>query len=228
MASKKISVLFRLFFVTLLLPAAFSVNQLHAAEPFEGIIYVSMLEKSEGSSMDVKYFVKPGKVRMENRVSNLSQAINIILIDYEQGKMYTLRPHSKQYTEFTLPSEDDTAAAMEEGDDDLPTEPKKTGKTEEMHGYTCEQWLLKEDGEMEIEIWMAKGLQPIKGIGGKVPFGGDDAMPFKVITRTADGEEISRMEVTAISKKSIDDDTFTLPKDYKQVSLEESFPTPGK
>jgi len=191
------------------------------AGEFEGLIYVSMMRGFDAPPTDLKYFVKPNKLRIETYINQFSKISEIKIFDFDAGKMFTIMPDEKQYFETELTKKsglaDEPNGAAEQVD---LFKPEKTDETEIFHGYTCEQWIIKEGDELEIEMWVAKGFSPVEGIGGKVPIEGGNVTPFKTITRF-DGEEVSRIEITKITDRKIDDDKFQAPKGYKKISLGE-------
>jgi Domain of unknown function (DUF4412) len=118
-----------------------------------------------------------------------------------------------------------------------------TGKQETIAGYTCEHWLMGD--KQDLDMCVAKGLgyfgmggQSGGGLGAslknlafspkllaeaathpewvKLLEGG--AFPLR-ITSMEDGKVKMNIEATRIEKKSLDDSLFTIPPDYKELSM---------
>jgi hypothetical protein len=102
----------------------------------------------------------------------------------------------------------------------------KTGKTDTVAGYSCEIWNITEDSGDKGALCVAKGIS-----FPKMPMGGRhnsswmndnaDFFPLRMVMSDATGNEKSRMEVTKIEKKSIDDSKFDVPAGYKTQSMED-------
>ena len=117
-----------------------------------------------------------------------------------------------------------------------------TGKQETIAGYTCEHWLMGDN--QELDMCVAKGLGYF-GMGGNagrglgtwknlafspkllaeaaarpewVKFLEGGAFPLK-LTTMEDGKVKLSMEATRIERKSLDDSLFTIPRDYKELSI---------
>lgn len=142
-----------------------------AAQSFEGVIEMQMKGPNQDSPMPVKYFVKGGLVRMEMQSPRGEMAT---IHDTKNKKMIMLMPQMQSYMERTM----DVPAQGQPSGDAKKSEITKTGKTEKILGYDCEQFIMK--GEKgDTEMWAAKGLgtfmRPgMSGPGGRMggPGGG--------------------------------------------------------
>jgi len=112
---------------------------------------------------------------------------------------------------------------------------RKTGKTETMLGYRCEEWVVAgEDGE--TSVWCSSKLGDVyKGFAksfGEMrkmrmrssatdwqdDFIEKNLFPLKAVS-TKDGKVKSTQEVTKIEQKKIADPVFEFPEDYKKESF---------
>lgn len=117
-----------------------------------------------------------------------------------------------------------------------------TGKQETIAGYPCEHWLMGD--KQELDMCVAKGIGYF-GMGGQGRGGLDSwknlafspkmlaeaanhpewakfleggAFPLK-LTATEDGKVTMKMEATSVERKALDDTLFTIPPDYKEMSM---------
>jgi hypothetical protein len=98
----------------------------------------------------------------------------------------------------------------------------KTGKHETVAGMDCEDWTAKDPSGKRSEVCIAQGLvafdfSALKG-GGTSTLGKElrekKLFPLRSVEYDAAGKELSRMEVTKVEKKSLEDSEFEIPKDY--------------
>jgi Domain of unknown function (DUF4412) len=103
----------------------------------------------------------------------------------------------------------------------------KTGKHETIAGIDCENWVAKDPSGKRSEVCIAQGIAffdmtAVKA-GGPTGLGKElrdkKLFPLRSVEYDASGKELSRMEVTKVEKKSIDDAEFVVPADYKKMSL---------
>jgi hypothetical protein len=103
---------------------------------------------------------------------------------------------------------------------------KKTGKTETILGYRCEQILITHGGK-ETEVWATKGLGRFIQLdpgGGTASawereLASGDMFPLRVIEKDAKGKRVSAMEVTAVEKKSLSDSLFKVPANFNKLDI---------
>lgn len=102
----------------------------------------------------------------------------------------------------------------------------KSGKHETIAGIDCENWTVKNPSGKRSEVCIAQGiaffdLESLKG--GGTTLGKElrekKLFPMRSVEYDASGAETSRMEVTKVEKKSIDDGRFVVPPDYKKMAL---------
>ena len=211
---------------------------------FEGSI--AMKVQGEGQrNMQMTYFLKGKQTRIETAIPDVPEGSAVMLWDTEGGKITTLMPSRKMYVVMDLKqaAEDFKGTKKSHGGDDAEF-PRltSTGKKETIAGHECEHWLMGEKDE--VDICAAKGLGYF-GMGGQsagglgswrnfvfspkmlaqaaahpewVKFLEGGAFPLK-LTATSDGKVMMSMEATKIEKKAIDDSLFSIPADYKEMSV---------
>ncbi len=120
-----------------------------------------------------------------------------------------------------------------------PPPPKvtKTGKTDTVAGHKCENWDIEEaEKHQKMEICVAdEGASwfhiPFTNPPANMAWAGElmdgKHFPLRAITYDSSGAERSRVEVTRIDKKSLEDSLFEVPAGYTQVDLEQLFAAPG-
>ncbi|MBI4428140.1 MAG: DUF4412 domain-containing protein [Ignavibacteriales bacterium] len=214
-------------FVTLALCMLFSVA---VAQQFEGVIEMQIKGQNQESSMPMKYMVKGDFVRTESQTPRGEFAM---IMNMKERKMIMLMPQMNSYMERTI----DSVAPPPEGS--KKPEFTKTGKSEKILGYDCEQYVVKEDN-WETEIWAAKGLGTFMrprmggpmgggrggmGRGGQTPAAWEEEIrakgffPLRTLTRNAEGKEEARMEVTKIEKKALDASLFKAPEGWQKMEM---------
>ena len=105
----------------------------------------------------------------------------------------------------------------------------RTGKHETIAGYDCEDWDIATDNGTHTTCCVATGLaffdfQAMSHAGGGAPawideLRGKNGFPLRAVTTGSDGKETTRMEVTKVEKKSVDDAQFVVPADYKMMQM---------
>lgn len=207
-------------------------SPLATAQSFEGVIEMQMKGADQDSPMPMKYMVKGDFVRTESQSPRGEFAM---IMNMKDRKMIMLMPQMKSYMERTIDSSAQLPA------DAKKPEFKKTGKTEKILGYDCEQYIIKEENR-ETEVWAAKGLGTFMrprmgggmggpggrggmGRGGQMPAAWEEEFrtkgffPMRTITRDADGKEEARMEVIKIEKKELEASLFKAPEGWQKMDM---------
>lgn len=185
------------------------------AQTFEGVVEYSVTT-GEGT-MPMTYMMKGNNVRVEMEGRPGMKAV--FLIDAKKNKSIMLMEKMKMYMEMP---------AVPPGDSDEPKpEITKTGKTQKILGYECQQFLVKE-GDNESEVWVTKELGKFQmfemgGPQGKSNeeawqkmIGSEGGFPLLATTKEGD-EQLSKMVATKVEKKSLDDALFKIPDGYKAM-----------
>lgn len=190
-----------------------------ARAAFEGVLDMVMTHSQKNTAM--KYFVKDKWVRVEPQTKEKGRGA--VIMDYKRKTMIMLMPEKKQYMEMALHADEAVKTAKEEM---KASEPVKTGRTETILGYKCEEWVSK-NKEGQTEMWLAKGLGVFSGMnsghGKKAAWEifaeKEGFFPLRVINRKTAGAEDSRMEVKNIEKKSLDSSLFDPPAGYAKMEM---------
>lgn len=104
----------------------------------------------------------------------------------------------------------------------------KTGKHETIAGIDCENWIAKDPSGKRSEVCIAQGIAffDIGSMKSGSSGGGlakelreKKLFPLRDVEYDAASKEVSRMEVTKVEKKSIDDAKLDVPKDYSKLTL---------
>jgi Domain of unknown function (DUF4412) len=198
----------------------------HAAD-FEGVIHMRNTSKNRTSEFD--WYAKGDKGRMEIQAQDGRKMFWIM--DGKNRRMIMPMPEQKMYHEISLGD----GEAMEAVPD---FEFVRTGKTETIAGHTCEIILIKDKktNKTNSEVCVAKGLGAFMATGDMGRPGQraepawvkqfreqfkEGGFPLRTIMRHDDGSEETRMEVTTVEKKRLDDALFTVPADYKKFDMAE-------
>ena len=202
-------------------------NNLFAQTTFEGIVKIKMTADDESFFID--YFIKDDNMRMEiNEEEEVvfikSGKKSLILMVEEKTYMDLNNPMFKQIPGMS--NMDDAENSSETFD----INKYKTGKTKNILGHECEQWVFSDQEEdVEIEAWVTDELGNFMMMkspmgGGFSPnwgssFKGKGFFPLLVITRDEDGEETSRFEVVNVDQKGLNNDLFSAPSDFEELKI---------
>jgi hypothetical protein len=190
-----------------------------SAQAFEGRIAFKV-SGEDGSSRDMEYQVKDGKLRFEapgGRGGGMA-----IVIDQKNQKMLMMMSAQKTYMErpFTPPTPDKVGAGAH-------ATITATGKKETVAGYSCEHFIVTDDDGKSVDACLAHGLGTFMSPPSGNPMGGaaannrdwtskigSDAFPLKV---TKGNTPI--LEVTKIEKASLDASLFAPPDGWRKFDM---------
>lgn len=104
---------------------------------------------------------------------------------------------------------------------------EKVGGKDQVAGITCERWSAKESSGKRSEVCVIEGVNFFDltrlraGAAGLGPQSMQEKkmFPLRSVEYDASGAEISRMEVTAVDKKAVDESRFMTPADYKKLEI---------
>lgn len=188
-----------------------------AQEVFEGRVKMRMAGEGEQQTLD--YYVKGERMRVE---MNGPQAQGgVMILHMKEKKMLILMPDQKMYMTMPLPDIKQDASENKK--------PEPTGKTKTILGYEAEQYLIDEGGS-EFEVWATDELGAFAGLhlpgddpqGGPSPaesaLSGQKFFPLLIIERRG-GREATRVEVTEVERKKLEDELFEPPADFQGMEL---------
>ena len=171
------------------------------AQAFEGIIEFT---KTMGPVVtNYKYYVKGDHIRIEE-ISSRGDVQGIMLVDTRDRAVTALSPDRKLYMDvpnMRLPKE-------------VETEVKKTGEMKDMAGYKCEKWVVKSPKEdRSITYWVANDefsffvplLETLNRKDEQAVFfleikDAKGVFPMLGVENKMDGAEVSKLEVTKVTK----------------------------
>lgn len=187
------------------------------AQSFEGIVQFNLT--SAQGKIPMTYMMKGENVRME--FEGRPGMKGVMLLDGKENKAYMLISQMNAYME--LPT-----GQAQEGTKIKP-EITKTGKTQKILGYDCEQLIIKDGGRV-TEAWVTKAIGKFQkfGMGGGMQegkqdswqdnLGGSGMFPVRVVTKEGD-TETSKMEVTKVEKKSLEASLFKIPEGFQKMTM---------
>ena len=118
------------------------------------------------------------------------------------------------------------------GAQSTPSKVTKTGKTETVAGYKCEDWDISSDHKEGTICVAEQGVSwlslPVSALSGERAWMAElvdgKHFPLRFLSYAKDGAtEESRIEVTKIDKKSIDDAKLQVPAGYNVLDLDHMF-----
>ncbi len=219
-----------------LLAALMVAPQLFSADTFEGRITLNMKSGRE-KAVIVDYAMKEGLVRMEPKVEESGSAA--IIFNWGRQEMIMLMPEQSMF--MVMPMKAMTAPAGQPAGDHT-QKVEKTGKTETILGYLCEQYLTQ-DGKETVEMWVTDKLGMFMGLSGgggmmggmmggghggrqSSPSGWEQAIkgkqgffPLRVIGRNTGGKETFRMDTTKIEPGPLPDSLFAPPDGFQKFEM---------
>ncbi len=223
--------LLRIFAVGSLLMAAHAF----AADAFEGKVSLA-ITGDKGKPMNMNYSMKGQKLRtdMDAKGSQIST-----IMDVAKQEMIMLMPEQNMY--MVMPIKKQIEKAVEQhGAGAATADVERTGKTETILGYKCDQIIVTDkDKGTTTELWVAPDLGVFMGLGGGhggSPFGGggknagasakwEEALkgkggfPLRVVSHDAKGKDTFKMEATKIEPGKLADSLFVPPPGYQKFSM---------
>jgi hypothetical protein len=185
---------------------------------FEGDITIHTTRASSaGAAQDMTVRAKGDKLRFDSMSNGETSSA---LYDPSSNKLVIVMDAQKAYMDMDFssrsaaPNTDPKTSAVE-----------KTGKTETIAGYDCEDWTVKDPSGTRTEVCMAEGLaffdlEAVRHGGGaswNKALRDKKYFPLRSIEYDTGGKEVSRSEVTKIDAKKLDDAVFAVPKDYTKL-----------
>lgn len=193
----------------------FAITAAIQAQSFEGTIEFT---KTTGPVVtNYKYYVKGDHVRIEE-LSSRGNVQGIMLVDNRDNTVTALSPDRKLYIDvpnMRLPKE-------------IKADVKKTGEMKDMAGYKCEKWVVKSPSEDRIlTYWVAQDafdffiplLKTLNRKDEQALFflkidGAKGVFPMLGTEQKIDGSEVSRLEVTKVSRGAQKSELFEIPAGF--------------
>ena len=193
------------------------------AGPFEGEITMSVSDAAKPEPKAITYDVKGTKMRFVAPEEHGPMSGGYVIFDTVGKKMTVVQDAKKTAMVMDMGA---MGAGLTPGTP--PPGPKptidKTGKNDVVAGYTCEQWKITDVGGERTDVCVAQGITfPVMGRRAGTGWMSqlEGSFPLRAITYDSTGKEKSRMEVTKIEKKSLDDAMFQVPAGYTTQDMGE-------
>jgi hypothetical protein len=193
----------------------FSVSAL-SQEAFEGKVKFRINDDSQ--SMDMNYFVKDGKIKVDVEGESNSS----IIFNSQSQSMLIVMPEEKMYMD--MPIKPDVSANRNDQKGDF----KKTNEKKDILGYSTEKWVYKDD-ENEVESWLTKELgsfvffsnamEKREKTAWEKKFESEGYFPLLMVVKDNKGKVTSSMEVISVEKQSLSSDMFSPPAGYQKISI---------
>lgn len=202
-----------LFLSLLLLVMSFSAF----AQSFEGVVEFTKTTGPVATSY--KYFVKGERIRIEE-ISARGEVQGIMLVDTRDKTVTALSPERKLYMDvpnMRLPKE-------------VEAQVQKTSEMREIAGYKCEKWTVKSTKEdRQLAYWVAADefnffiplLETLNRKDEQAVFflkitDAQGVFPMLGIEQKMDGAEVSRLEVSKVTKAPQKAALFEIPAGYNK------------
>ncbi len=187
------------------------------AQPFEGVIEFT---KTTGPVITTyRYYVKGERIRIEE-ISARGEVQGIMLVDTRDKTVTAISPERKLYMDvpnMRLPK-------------DVEVQVQKTADLKDIAGYKCEKWLVKSPKEdRQITYWVAADefsffiplLETLNRKDEQAVFflqvkDNKGVFPMLGIEQKMDGAEVSRLEVTKVTKGVQKPALFEIPAGYNK------------
>jgi hypothetical protein len=202
--------------LSLLLTLASTIVSLQAQD-FEGVITFAM--KGPQESRTLEYLTRGEMVRMQfEQAPGMTMAV---VVNSKSGAAFVLMTENKTYMEMSLKDMPVPEGAQKD------IEFQKTGKTEKILGYACEQILMKQDGT-EVEMWVTKGLgrfvqsnfnsksPAMKKIEDELTSKG--YFPLRMASKSG-GQNEFRMDALSVTRKQLSKDLFVIPAGFSKMQM---------
>jgi len=190
------------------------------SQSFQGVIDFRKSNLQE--KVYYSYSVKGNKVRIDEKSPDGVTIIATLLVDLSSKEILALSHDRKLY----MTREAKTTERVNGS-------PKiiRSGNHRFIGDNDCEQWRVKNESDnTETSYWVTKGnydfFLPLLGVLGRkdlfatyylaIP-GREGFFPIDAVERDLQRNEKGRLEVLKISNKTLDDNLFTVPKNYMQV-----------
>ena len=217
-------------FIPVAAAAFVAVAPAAAQSAFEGVVTYRLT--TEGRTVDVTYMTKGDRARSEMTMDGMAIAM---LMDASATTMTTLMPSEKMYMTMDLSRMRQRAQA-----DTSEQQFTATGRTETIAGHECEHYLTGTG--QNTDMCVATGLGYYLGGGGAgrrgpgsgnsygLPRPGDArAAAFRAkfpngffplrLTVTEGGNVTTDMVVTAVERRTLADDLFTVPAGFTEMRM---------
>jgi len=207
-------------------PVANAASGQTIGDNFEGEITMRTSSAARKAPPDVTFLTKGNKLLID-APGPKGEKTHVI---FETGakKMTVVIDAQKMFMEMDVPN---FQTAAHGGAPSAQAQVTKTGTHDRVAGYDCEIWDIKEPSGKRAQACIAQGI-PFVDFANMGPPGSQGntspwmqelhdkrLFPLRVVEMDPEGKERSRMEVTKIEKKKLDDALFAVPAGYKKFEI---------
>lgn len=205
-----------------------------SAAAFEGRVSLGFSGKKNQEQL-IDYAIKGTRVRLEPKLAEAGGAA--MIMDLEKREMVMLMTAQRMYMTMPLPAVPTQGQAATAHEQKL----EKTGRTEKILGYDCEEYVVTEGGQ-STHLWLTDQLgsfmglsgggNPMAGMMGGRPSKGDKAsgwesllkskggaFPLRVVTTDKAGKESFKLEAKKIEPGTLPDALFAPPADFQKFAM---------
>jgi hypothetical protein len=185
---------------------------------FEGEITMNVSEHGKPQHT-ITYDVKGTQMRFDAPADNGPMSGGYVIFNSTNKSMVTVSDAKKMAFTIDLnrAPQPPSAAAKKPTID-------RTGKMDTVAGYSCEIWKITNDDGSKGDVCVGKGIA-FPSFGGRNSEAWmnelADSFPLRAVMTDAAGAEKTRMEVTKVDRKSIDDAKFQVPAGYQTMSMDQ-------
>lgn len=207
-----------------------------SAAAFEGKVSLA-LKSGRDAEQIIDYAMKGSLVRLEPKLADAGGAA--MIMNWEKQEMTMLMPEQQMY--MVMPLKGAMAGGGRAAPESTAQKVEKTGRTEEILGYLCEEYVTT-DGGNTTEMWITEKLGGFAGLGGggnpmagmmggggakaAAPSGWERALkgkagafPLRVVSRDAKGKETFRLEAKKIEPGPLPDSLFVPPAGFQKFAM---------
>ncbi len=203
----------KIFFSLLLILFGSLATTFAQSDKFEGKIVFNITTSKTPEPQKMSYYLKDNSVRME-----VSQMPGYMLV--KDSLLTVVMPVQKIYMQMSLKENKNVSSSPDDFLKD--TKPKPTGRTKEILGYKCEEYVVQ-DSNGTVTVWGTEEFTKFPGFDGS----GEDALAKALdkenffpmlIDGNQQGVKI-RMEVIEIKEEKLNDNLFKIPERYNKVEI---------
>lgn len=195
----------------------------HAGD-FEGVI--RMRSTTMGTPEQYLLYLKGDRLRLENDTD--AEDKGVLVFDAKARQGFGVEPDDQLY--YVFPMEELPGDMSKKLLDDVLI--TRTGKTKKVAGRVCDLYVAKGKADgMSEEVCLGNGLgnpaltglmtgdarSPLEFPSWLLDLAKARAFPLRVIVRSKDGQEESRLEATKVEPRAVEDSLFTPPPGYKRM-----------
>ena len=206
-------------------PAAAGGSSPSFGSGFEGAIVMHTSSAKQGGGEDMLFLTKGGKLRIDAPGRDGTVAHSIF--DPTTQKITVLMDTQELAMQMPVPAPNMPGGAA---GGTSSTKLARTGKHETIAGFDCEDWEMTLANGNRESTCVAQGLSFFDFSAMAGPTGGGvrswaeelrdkNGFPLRALETDPSGKEISRMEVTKIQKKTLDDSIFAVPANFHLMQV---------